>query len=220
LKVFPKFKVRDLESKRTLHWIQLVSASSGFANALRSVGQTGSKREAERADVGLSTTRAASSQPMSPEWDTPLAVNLQCLTVTGDRLWRSIVLKPFGGSLIGSGSELGTPGVASVGKFLKSFDLSHSRIVGGSLRVSAHGSGHAGAYKHLPIPRSLPPLEGFLMSSPSLPALQRLHRLDRSSSDFQDQLSNALYGEEHKRCVSNLQGDDLVWLVDYLDKVR
>jgi len=58
------------------------------------------------------------------------------------------------------------------------------------------------------------------MSSPSPPALQRLHRLDRSSSDFQDQLSNALYGEEYKRCVSNLQGDDLVWLVDYLDKVR
>jgi len=72
------------------------------------------------------------------------------------------------------------------------------------------------------------------MSSPSLPALQQLNRLDRSSPDFHDQLSNALYGEEYKKCVEEykkcgeeykkcvpkLQGDDLVWLVEYLDKVR
>ena len=50
--------------------------------------------------------------------------------------------------------------------------------------------------------------------------LQQLHHLDRFSSDFHDQVSNALYGEEYKQCVPNLQGDDLVWLVDYLDKVR
>jgi len=58
------------------------------------------------------------------------------------------------------------------------------------------------------------------MSSPSSPALQRLHLLDSSSPDFDDQLSNVLYGEEYKRCVPNLEGDDLSWLVDYLDKVR
>jgi hypothetical protein len=58
------------------------------------------------------------------------------------------------------------------------------------------------------------------MSSPSPPALQQLHRLDRSSSGFHDQLSNVLYGEEYTQCVPNLQDDDLTWLVDYLDKVR
>ena len=50
--------------------------------------------------------------------------------------------------------------------------------------------------------------------------LQQLHRLDRFSSGFHDQVSNVLYGEEYKQCMPNLQGDDLVWLVDYLDNVR
>ena len=51
-------------------------------------------------------------------------------------------------------------------------------------------------------------------------ALQRLQRLDRSSLDFQDQLSNILNEEEYAQRVSNLQGDDLVWLIGYLDEVR
>jgi hypothetical protein len=58
------------------------------------------------------------------------------------------------------------------------------------------------------------------MSSPSTPVLQQLHRLDRSSSGFHDQLSNVLYGKECRQCVPNLQGGDLVWFVDYLDGVR
>ena len=58
------------------------------------------------------------------------------------------------------------------------------------------------------------------MSPPSSPALQQLHRLDKSSSDFQDQLWNVLHGKEYIQCERNLQGEDLVWLVDYLDKVR
>ena len=58
------------------------------------------------------------------------------------------------------------------------------------------------------------------MSPPSSPTLQQLHHLDRSSSGFHDQLSNLLYGEEYQQCAPNLRGDDLVWLVDYLDKVR
>ena len=58
------------------------------------------------------------------------------------------------------------------------------------------------------------------MSSPSLPVLQELHHLDRSLPDFQGQLSDILCGQEYKRCVPNLQGDDLVWLVEHLDKVR
>jgi hypothetical protein len=58
------------------------------------------------------------------------------------------------------------------------------------------------------------------MSPPSLSALQQLHRLDRSSSGFHKQLRDLLDGEDYKQCVSNLQGDDSAWLVDYLDKVR
>ena len=49
--------------------------------------------------------------------------------------------------------------------------------------------------------------------------LQQLRRLERSSSGFHDQLSNILYGGEYTRCVEGLQGDNLVWLVDYLDEV-
>ena len=58
--------------------------------------------------------------------------------------------------------------------------------------------------------------------NPSLssPVLQRLDHLDRSSPGFHDQLCNVLYGEEYVQCVANLQGDDLVWLVDYPDRVR
>ena len=58
------------------------------------------------------------------------------------------------------------------------------------------------------------------MSSLRSPALQQLHLLDGSVSGFHDQLGNVLYGEEYRQCVPNLRGDDLMWLVDYLDKVR
>ena len=57
------------------------------------------------------------------------------------------------------------------------------------------------------------------MTSPNL--LQQLpHRLDTSSFEFPDQLSNILYGEEYRQSVLDLGGDDLVQLVDYLDQVR
>ena len=58
------------------------------------------------------------------------------------------------------------------------------------------------------------------MSLPIVPALQQLHHLDRSSPGFNDQLCNVLYGSEYSQCAPNLQGGDLAWLVDYLDKVR
>lgn len=67
-------------------------------------------------------------------------------------------------------------------------------------------------------PTSEPPRGAFVMTSPDL--LQQLRRLDRSSSRFHDQLSNVFYGEEYRRCVGDLQGDGLVWVVDYLDNVR
>ena len=50
--------------------------------------------------------------------------------------------------------------------------------------------------------------------------MQQFRPLNMSSPGFHDQLSNILYGEEYKRCVGDLQGDDLVSLVDYLDKAR
>ena len=50
--------------------------------------------------------------------------------------------------------------------------------------------------------------------------LQKLRGLDESSLEYHDQLCNIIYGEGYERCVGGLQGDDLVELVDYLDKVR
>jgi len=58
------------------------------------------------------------------------------------------------------------------------------------------------------------------MSSPSLPTLRQLRRLDQSSPDFQDKLCNILYGKDYVECAPNLRGDDVVWLVDYLNEVR
>lgn len=58
------------------------------------------------------------------------------------------------------------------------------------------------------------------MDLPSSPALQRLRRLNKSLSGFHEQLHDVLCGEEYKQCVPNLPRDDLVWLVDHLDKVR
>jgi len=50
--------------------------------------------------------------------------------------------------------------------------------------------------------------------------LTQLRHLDTSSPTFQDQVSNVLYGEEYKQWTQNLEGDDLIGLVDYLDNVR
>ena len=58
------------------------------------------------------------------------------------------------------------------------------------------------------------------MTSISPPALRKLRHLDRSSSGFRSQLSEVLDWDEYRRCVPNLQRNDLTWLVDYLDKVR
>ena len=54
----------------------------------------------------------------------------------------------------------------------------------------------------------------------SLDLIQQLRPLDMSSPGFPDQLSNILYGQEYARHVEDLQSDDLVSLVDYLDKAR
>ena len=58
------------------------------------------------------------------------------------------------------------------------------------------------------------------MPSPNSPVLQQLDRFDGSLPGFHNQLYGLLYGEEYVQCVRNLQEDDLVWLVNYLDRVR
>ena len=50
-------------------------------------------------------------------------------------------------------------------------------------------------------------------------ALQQLHNLDRASPLFLEQLSDLIRGEEYRNAVPNLQGEDLEWLVEYLDGV-
>ena len=58
------------------------------------------------------------------------------------------------------------------------------------------------------------------MSSPHSTTLRQLRHLDESSPNFHDQLTSVLSGEEYEQSVPNLRNNDLVFLVDYLDKVR
>ena len=58
------------------------------------------------------------------------------------------------------------------------------------------------------------------MSLPRSPALQQLHRLNKSSSDFHDQLRKVLYESEYGQRGRILEDEDWVWLIDYMDKVR
>ena len=58
------------------------------------------------------------------------------------------------------------------------------------------------------------------MASPTLPVLQQLGCLDSSSSNFQDQLTTVLSGQEYKEIIPNLRGSDLIWFVNHLDKAR
>jgi len=55
-------------------------------------------------------------------------------------------------------------------------------------------------------------------SSSSNPS-HRLHFLEKSSPQFPDQLASILSEKEYRDYASGLQGEDLVWLVDFLDGV-
>lgn len=57
------------------------------------------------------------------------------------------------------------------------------------------------------------------MDSPTHPALHQILRLDKLLPDFYDRLSDALRGQEFEGSIPNLKDSDLVWLVNYLDKV-
>ena len=54
--------------------------------------------------------------------------------------------------------------------------------------------------------------------SPSKP-LQTLRDLSRASPHFHSQLIDLLRGNEYRDVIPSLQGQDLAWLVDYLDNV-
>ena len=49
--------------------------------------------------------------------------------------------------------------------------------------------------------------------------LRRLRELDENSPQFYEQLSNFLRGDEYQSVLSELRGNDLAWLIDYLDNV-
>lgn len=49
--------------------------------------------------------------------------------------------------------------------------------------------------------------------------LQQLDHLDKSSPQFSDQLASLLHEERYKLCIPDLQDQDVVWLVEYLDNV-
>ena len=49
--------------------------------------------------------------------------------------------------------------------------------------------------------------------------LQQLRDLDKTSPQFHEQLTNFLRGDDYRNGVSNLEGEDLTWLVEYLDGV-
>ena len=54
--------------------------------------------------------------------------------------------------------------------------------------------------------------------SPSNP-LQTLRDIDKTSPHFHNQLIDLLRGNEYQDVVPSLQGEDLAWLVNYLDNV-
>ena len=49
--------------------------------------------------------------------------------------------------------------------------------------------------------------------------MQTLRDLDKTSPHFHNQLIDSLRGKAYQDVVSSLQGEDLVWLVNYLDNV-
>ena len=47
--------------------------------------------------------------------------------------------------------------------------------------------------------------------------LQQLHNLNKTLPQFHEQLTNFLCGDNYQNSVSSLQGEDLMWLIEYLD---
>ena len=68
-----------------------------------------------------------------------------------------------------------------------------------------------------PNPRAVAP---FVMTSPHLNPLEQLLRLNSSSPEFNDQVSNTLHGEGYRQWAKRISGTDAVRLIDFLDRVR
>lgn len=58
------------------------------------------------------------------------------------------------------------------------------------------------------------------MASPRSPTLAKLHRLQYNSPNFSRKLSKILREEDYKQCVQDIKGNELTWLLNYLDQVR
>ena len=50
--------------------------------------------------------------------------------------------------------------------------------------------------------------------------IKALRQLDQSSPQYLSQLSEALTGMEHDGSVQNLEADDVIAVIEYLDEVR
>jgi len=50
-------------------------------------------------------------------------------------------------------------------------------------------------------------------------SLQQLCNLDRASPQFHKQISEFLRGKDYRNAIPNLQGEDLMWFVEYLGSV-
>ena len=70
---------------------------------------------------------------------------------------------------------------------------------------------------HHPIERNPPEQPDIPMIRPKL--LQQLRDLDTASPQFHEQLTSCIRESEFRSAVPDLQGEDLAWLVEYLDGV-
>ena len=50
-------------------------------------------------------------------------------------------------------------------------------------------------------------------------ALQQLRDLDKTSVEFHEQLSNLFREDAYRNALTNLQSEDLTWLIEYLGGV-
>ena len=57
------------------------------------------------------------------------------------------------------------------------------------------------------------------MAAPIHTALQKIHHLDTSLPGYSHQLNEVLHGPEYEKCIEELEKDDQIWLIEYLDKV-
>jgi hypothetical protein len=60
----------------------------------------------------------------------------------------------------------------------------------------------------------------FIMTLLVSPILKELDRLNPSSRAFANKLNDKLHAQAYEECVESLDHDELMWLIEYLDKAR